>query len=425
MKSKKEKSTQAIEKSQKISQALEKSKKIHGSTPGSIVQEDHDSPTSIITQDQIQASAPISVAYKRFSLELPHGPYSTVNFTCNGRHTLIAGSKGHVAAFDWKTGKLSTELNLQERVNHAHWLHNELLFAVAQRKHLFIYDHNGLEVHCLKAHTEIQRLEFLKWHFLLVSSGKRGMLRWQDVSTGTLIAETKTGLGVHSGKAMSQNSQNAIIHLGHSGGQVSLWSPTMPKALVRVLCHRGPVQGIAVNRTGQYMATIGLDSKCKLWDMRNAYQPLYRAEESAGNYPFYNARPASSVAFSQTDLLAVATGSRISIWKEPFSLTPSQDSTGKGAIVVMPYLTHNHTGHLIEHLEFCPFEDVLAVGSNRGVSSLLVPGAGEANFDSLHFNPFQTRRQRQEAEVKGLLEKLQPETIVLEQGYFGQVELEK
>ena len=254
-----------------------------------------------------------------------------------------------------------------------------------------------------------------------MSSGKGGMLRWQDVSTGTLIAEVKTALGVHSGKAMTQNPQNAIIHLGHSGGVVSLWSPTMPKALVRVLCHRGPVQGIAVNRTGQYMATIGLDSKCKVWDMRNNYQPLYQAQESTGTYPFYNARPASAVAFSQSDLLAVATGSKINIWKDAFSLHAEESSGG----TVKPYLTHNHTGHLIEHLEFCPFEDVLAVGSNRGVSSLLVPGAGEANFDSLHFNPFQTRKQRQEAEVKGLLEKLQPETIVLEQGYFGQVELEK
>jgi hypothetical protein len=46
-------------------------------------------------------------------------------------------------------------------------------------------------------------------------------------------------------------------------------------------------------------------------------------------------------------------------------------------------------------------------------------GAGEPNFDSYVANPFQSRRERQEQEVHMLLDKLQPETIVLDPDVIG------
>ena len=61
---------------------------------------------------------------------------------------------------------------------------------------------------------------------------------------------------------------------------------------------------------------------------------------------------------------------------------------------------------MISQVKFCPYEDFLGVGNDQGFSSVVVPGAGSANFDSYEANPFETARQRQEAEVHKILEKL-------------------
>ena len=67
----------------------------------------------------------------------------------------------------------------------------------------------------------------------------------------------------------------------------------------------------------------------------------------------------------------------------------------------------------ITDIEFCPYEDVLGVGHSDGFTSLIIPGAGEANFDALEVNPYESRKQKAETEVKMLLEKVRGQNLYL------------
>lgn len=72
------------------------------------------------------------------------------------------------------------------------------------------------------------------------------------------------------------------------------------------------------------------------------------------------------------------------------------------------YLTHPVPHRPLTSVRFCPFQDILTVGHSSGLSSLLVPGAGEPNFDSTEADPFENKKTRREREVKGLLDKVGP-----------------
>lgn len=76
-------------------------------------------------------------------------------------------------------------------------------------------------------------------------------------------------------------------------------------------------------------------------------------------------------------------------------------------------------GAQAEDIGFCPYEDVLAVGHSMGISSLLVPGSGEPNFDSYVANPYETLKQRREAEVHRLLDKLPADLITIDPDQIG------
>lgn len=66
-----------------------------------------------IGQDDIVQGAGEEAAKGRRELKLDGGPYRS-RYSRNGRHLAIVGSMGHVATFDWQTGTMHAELQLQE-----------------------------------------------------------------------------------------------------------------------------------------------------------------------------------------------------------------------------------------------------------------------------------------------------------------------
>lgn len=370
--------------------------------PGFLVGEDGEDTAKILQTDIVEA-VDISSAAKHFDLNLRQfGPYR-LNYSRTGRHLALGGRRGHVAALDWVTKKLMCEINVMEAVRDIHFLHSETLLAVAQNRWLYIYDNQGIELHCIRRCDRVTRLEFLPFHFLLATASETGFLTYLDVSVGKIV----TALNARAGRlsVMAQNPYNAVIHLGHSNGTVSLWSPAMKEPLAKILCHRGGVRAVAVDSTGTYMATSGLDHQLKIFDLRGTFQPL-----SSRTLP----QGAGHLAFSQRGLLVAGMGDVVNIWA----------GQGKGSppSLEQPYLTHRLSGN-VHGLQFCPFEDVLGVGHSGGITSMLVPGAAEPNFDGLENNPYRSRKQRQEWEVKALLEKVPAELICLDPRALAEVDV--
>lgn len=339
-----------------------------------------------------------------YNLTLPSGPYGC-KFDRSGRYSILYGQRGNLALMDAHHLNLHTEFHVHERVRDACFLHNFSLLAVAQTNHAYIYDDTGAEVHKLNEHHDPMALDFLPYHWLLASIGRTGHLIFQDTSTGGLVSRQRTKLGPC--RVLRQNPSNAVIHLGHSNGTVTLWSPASNQYLAKMHCHKGsPITSMAVDLSGNIMVTGGADRQIKIWDLRK-FQCTHSYFSIAG-IP-------TSLDISQRNVLGVGHAGHATMWSPEALLKKVKE----------PYMRHSVPAcGPVETIRFRPFEDVCTIGHAKGIASIVIPGSGEPNLDTTEYNlnPFQDKKQRREAEVRGLLEKMDHSMITLEPNEIGGME---
>lgn len=377
--------------------AAAKTEKWLGATDGGYLEAEGIEKTYRIRQENIAREVDILSSRNQYDIVLPdYGPYS-LDFTASGRYMTVGGRKGHLAIVDMKDMSVIKEFQVRETVRDVVFLHNELFFAAAQKKYPYIYNREGTEIHCLKEHGAVLKLQFLKNHFLLASINKFGQLHYQDVTTGVMVGNYRTGHG--RSDVMQVNPFNGVIGVGHSRGTLSMWKPTSAAPLVKMLCHQGGVTALAFHSNGHLMATAGMERKIKIWDLRK-----FGVLQTIPGH-------AKTMEFSQKGLLAAATGSFVQVLGDQ-----------SGSQTYSRYMTHSIAkGYQAQKVAFRPYEDVLGIGHSMGWSSILIPGSGEPNFDSWVANPYETAKQRREKEVHDLLDKLPPETIMLDPTKIGSV----
>ena len=377
---------------------LNNQSKILQTQTGGFLIPDEGEKTSKLTQKKLKDIVPTYNSSLMFDLSLSFGGYY-VDYTKNGSFLLLGGQKGHVSLIKWRNAKLMTEFHTKELIRDVKFLQNELLFAVAQRKALYIYDSQGIEIHYMKNNIEPQKLEYLPYHFLLVSANNHGFLKYLDISTGLPVAEHR--FHFENVNDMKQNPWNSVISVADARGLVTMWTPNINKPVVKLVSHNGPCTNLAIDMRGLYLATSGTDNKVKIYDIRSLSDPLYE---------YWTEYPCTSLDISQTGLLSVAELSTLKVWKD------WQVEKQK-----IPYMENSLKSPIVD-TKFIPFEDFVGIGTKDGFQNACIPGSGIANFDSFEANPFITTRQRQEQEVKNLLDKLPADTIVMNPHDIGTVD---
>jgi U3 small nucleolar RNA-associated protein 7 len=366
--------------------------------PSGIELEESDifSSTDQIAQNYLIDNVDLVSQKKVFDLLLEKGGPYQLQYTISGRTMLLAGHSGHIASVKWNTFDLVHETETEQPIYAIQWMMDDSMYAVAQQLRTYVFNDKGIEIHSMHDFHKVRYLSYLPFHFLLVGATRDTNLIYKDISIGKNVANIQ----FEPTHCIAPNHYNALMCLGHSNGQVSMVTPRdhNKKPVVSMFCHKGPVKHIAVDPTGQFLVTASMDNTAKVWDIRKTYQPLCTVNTPSN---------VSALTISQTGMAALGYADAVIIWKHTTYLNKRA------------YLKHKLPIGIVRSLDFCPYEDVLGIGHTKGMSSILIPGSGQQNYDSRLPNPYSTEKQIKDYNVRSLLEKIPYDMITLNPAVIG------
>jgi U3 small nucleolar RNA-associated protein 7 len=165
-----------------------------------------------------------------------------------------------------------------------------------------------------------------------------------------------------------------------------MWAPNTGIALASMFCHSTHILDCGVTRDGNYMTTVGADSKMNIFDLRT-HQLLHS---------YFTPLPASRVSVSQRGLVSLACRDQVITWRDCF--LEKQKA---------PYLKQEATERRkIIDLAYIPYEDMLGVGELGGFETMAVPGAGEANYDAFESGIGLSKKGKSNMLVRSMVEKV-------------------
>merc|ERR1711988_1803934 len=187
---------------------------------------------------------------------------------------------------------------------------------------------------------------------LLSTLGSTGILYYQDITTGRVVAKMHTFSSTCP--VMKPSKVHPIVCLGHENGFLYMWSPKCSRPIVKMLSHRGAITSIANDQSGLYMVSGGMDGRLRIWDLRTL-RPLQQ-------YCF--SKNITCCDISPNGQLALGNKHTVHILK---NVIGNDDS-------ILQSRTESLRGYL-KDIIFSTNEDVLITGHSMGVESILVTGA--------------------------------------------------